>query len=363
MVANIAKFAHQERGISMKTIFIVDDNIINLHKAKEVLSDQYKTITLSSASTMFEVLESVMPDLILLDIVMPGLDGFGTLKQLKADEKYAAIPVIFLTNKNDSDTETRGLEMGVVDFIHKPFSPAVLSTRIKNHLNIDGLIRDRTKQLTEQKEELFQLKNSIVFTMADLVENRDNNTGGHVDRTAMYMKILIDEMNAQGVYADEMQGWNTEAVVSSARLHDIGKIAISDLILNKPGKLTAEEYEIMKTHSVEGARIIDNAIGRTKNAEFLHNAKTIALYHHERWDGTGYPHGLQGTDIPLLGRMMAIVDAYDAITSMRSYKEALPNATAIFIITKESGKHFEPIIVKTFISALESYYEKIQHDL
>jgi len=343
----------------MKTIFIVDDNTINLQTAKEVLSEQYKVITLSSAPIMFEFLDNVVPELILLDIMMPELDGFSALKQLRADTRYAKIPVIFLTSKSDADTEALGFEMGVVDFIHKPFSPAVLRTRIKTHLNIDELIRDRTKQLTEQKEELLQLKNSIVFTMADLVENRDNNTGGHVDRTAMYMKMLIDEMYAQGVYADEMQSWNIEAVISSARLHDIGKIAISDLILNKPGKLTIEEYEIMKTHSVEGARIIDNAIGRTRNAEFLHNARTIALYHHERWDGTGYPRGLQGTDIPLLGRMMAVVDVYDAITSARSYKEALPNATATFIITQESGRHFEPVIARTFIAALEKYYQRM----
>ncbi|MCL2500048.1 MAG: response regulator [Defluviitaleaceae bacterium] len=340
----------------MKTIFIVDDNTINLHTAKEVLSDQYKVITLSSASIMFEFLENVVPDLILLDIIMPELDGFGALKRLRADKRHEMIPVIFLTSKSDADTEALGFEMGVVDFIHKPFSPPVLLNRIKTHLNIDGLIRERTKKLVEQAEELLLLKNGLVFTMADLVENRDNNTGGHVDRTAMYMKLLIDEMHEQGIYDEEMEGWNIESVVSSARLHDVGKIAIADSILNKPAKLTSEEYEIMKTHSMEGARIIDNAIGRTGSAEFLHNARTIALYHHERWDGTGYPHGLKGTEIPLLGRMMAVVDVYDAIVSARSYKEQLPNDTAIFIIGQESGKHFEPIIAKTFIEAIGKYY-------
>jgi putative two-component system response regulator len=347
----------------MKTIFVVDDNPINLQTAKKALSDRYNTITLSSASIMFEFLDNVMPDLILLDIMMPEIDGFGALERLRADRRYKNIPVIFLTSKSDADTEALGFEMGVVDFIHKPFSPPVLLNRIKTHLNIDEIIRDRTRKLVEQAEELLLLRNGLVFTMADLVENRDTNTGGHVDRTAMYMKILIDEMREQVVYADEIQKWNIASVISSARLHDVGKIAIPDSILNKPGKLTAEEIEIIKTHTVEGARIIDNAIGRTRSAEFLHNAKTIALYHHERWDGVGYPHKLKGTDIPLLGRMMAVVDAYDAITSARSYKEALPNETAIFIIMQESGRHFEPVIARSFIEALEKYYRRAQQNL
>jgi putative two-component system response regulator len=347
----------------MKTIYVVDDNMINLHTAKEVLSDGYKVITLSSALIMFEFLENIVPDLILLDIVMPELDGFGALKRLRTDKRFEMIPVIFLTSKSDADTEVLGFEMGVVDFIHKPFSPPVLLNRIKTHLNIDALIRERTKKLVEQAEELLLLKNGLVFTMADLVENRDHNTGGHVDRTAMYMKMLIDEMLEQGLYADDMKNWNIESVISSARLHDVGKIAIADSILNKPGALTDDEYEIMKTHSTEGARIIDNAIGRTGSAEFLFNAKTIALYHHERWDGTGYPHGLKETDIPLLGRMMAVVDVYDAIVSARSYKEPLPNRTAIFMIEQESGKHFEPVIARAFITAIEKYYRENKSNL
>ena len=339
----------------MKTIFIVDDLDTNLAVASDALRSQYKVITMSSAARMFTLLEKIKPDLILLDIEMPEMDGFEALHCLKENDKYADIPVIFLTVNFSREAE--GFQSGAVDYIMKPFSAPVLLNRIKTHLDIDALIHERTKKLIEQKEELLLLKYGIVFTMADLVESRDHNTGGHIDRTAMYMKMLIEEMYAQDVYADEMQGWNIEAVVSSARLHDVGKIAISDTILNKPGKLTEEEYEIMKTHSIEGARIIDNAIERTGNAEFLHNARTIALYHHERWDGTGYPHGLKGTDIPLLGRMMAVVDVYDAIVSARSYKEPLPNSTAVFIIGQEAGKHFEPVIARTFIKAIEKYYQ------
>ena len=184
--------------------------------------------------------------------------------------------------------------------------------------------------------------------MADLVENRDKNTGGHIDRTAMYLKILINAMMEQGVYADEMKNWNMESVISSARLHDLGKIVISDSILNKPGPLTPEEFTIMKTHSTEGERIIDKAIAQTGDADFLHNAKMIAAYHHECWDGSGYPYGLKGTAIPLQGRIMAIIDVYDALVSERPYKKAFSHEEAVAIIMKSADRHFDPLIAKVF---------------
>jgi len=233
-----------------------------------------------------------------------------------------------------------------VDFIMKPFSEPVLLNRIKNHLNIDELIRERTEQLV-------RLQNGIVYTMADLVENRDKNTGGHIDRTSVYMKILIDAMLAQGEYADELLGWDLESVISSARLHDVGKITIPDSILNKPGSLTKEEFEIMKSHSMEGELIIDKAIERTGDAEFLRNAKMIAVYHHERWNGTGYPYGLTETEIPLQGRLMAIIDVYDALVSERPYKKAFTHEEAVKIIMEDSGKHFDPCIAKVFHSVNE----------
>jgi putative two-component system response regulator len=180
------------------------------------------------------------------------------------------------------------------------------------------------------------------------VENRDKNTGGHIDRTAVYMRILLKAMLEYDVYADEIRGWDIESVISSARLHDLGKIAIPDSILNKPGRLTPEEFEIMKTHSLEGERIVHNAMERTGNAEFLTNAKLIAAYHHERWDGEGYPYGLEGTNIPLHGRVMAVIDVYDALVSERPYKKAFPHEKALGIILEESGSHFDPFIVEVF---------------
>ena len=339
----------------MKTVFVVDDNETNLTVVEDTLSGHYRVIALSSAGKMFKALEKFRPDLILLDVTMPEMDGFEALSILKVDEKHMDIPVIFLTALSDAISEAHGIELGAVDFIMKPFSPAVLLNRIKCHMDVDEMIRERTVQLYERTAQLYEqtkqlerLKNAIVFTMADLVENRDTNTGGHISRTAVYMSILIGAMLDQEVYNDEMRAWNIESVITSAQLHDVGKIVISDTILNKPGKLTDEEFMIMKSHAIEGERIIDQVIERTGEIEFLFNAKMFAAYHHERWDGSGYPYGLKGKSIPLHGRIMAVIDVYDALVSARPYKNALSHEDALGIIKKDSGSHFDPLIAEVF---------------
>ena len=331
-----------------KTIFVVDDSATNLARADEALEEQYLVITLSSAVKMFAALGKITPDLILLDIEMPEMNGFEAIELLKSSDTYAEIPVIFLTSLSETENEARGIELGAVDFIAKPFSSPVLLNRIKNHLFIDELIRDRTAQLSERTSQLVRLQNSIVFTLADVVENRDSNTGGHIDRTTVFMEILINAMMERGLYTEEMRGWNMDAVISSARLHDLGKIAIPDSILNKPDKLTTEEIAVIKTHSVAGERIIDHMISRTGDADFLYHAKLIAAFHHEKWNGTGYPYGLKETDIPLQGRIMAIVDVYDALTSQRAYKKAFTTEDAIGIIQNDAGQHFDPEIAGVF---------------
>jgi len=331
-----------------KIIFLVDDNTTNLTTAEDVLSNQYRLISLTSAAKMFAALGKFKPDLILLDVEMPEMSGFEAMKKLKSNDLYSQIPVIFLTGCTDPVSEARGIELGAVDFILKPFSVPVLLNRIKNHLQIDELVRERTAQLARRTEQLVLLQNGIVHTFADLVENRDVNTGGHISRTAVYYKILLDEMLNREVYAQEIRNWNKESVILSARLHDLGKIAISDSILNKPGHLTEEEFEIMKTHSIAGERIIEKAIQQTGDAEFLQNAKLIAVSHHECWDGSGYPYGLKGTEIPLQGRIMAIIDVYDALVSKRPYKEPFTHEEAVEIIKNDSGKKFDPKIFEVF---------------
>jgi len=339
----------------LKTIFIVDDNDVNLSTAAKALSKQYRAFTLSAASDMFELLDNVMPDLIMLDIMMPGTDGFEAMRLLKDDARYLNIPVMFLTSHRDAETEARGFEMGAVDFISKPFSEPVLLNRVKTHLDIEGLIRNRTAMLLHRTEKLQRLQSAIVSVLANMAENRDMQTGRHIERTTRYIGILLNAMVERGVYSDEICQWDLEEVVSSSRLHDVGKIVVSDLILNKPGSLTADEFALMKTHAAEGERIIDSIIAESGDESFLQNAKLFAGCHHERWNGTGYPRGLKGADIPLQGRIMAIVDVYDALISDRPYKSAFPYEKAIGIIKEGRGSHFDPRIVDVFLEVSESF--------
>jgi len=338
-----------------KTIFVVDDNDVNLLMAKEALREQYRVMTMPSAEKMFAMLEKIMPDLILLDIEMPDVDGFEALQRLKSHDLYAPIPVIFLTAMTDAAVEVRGFQLGVIDFINKPFTAPVLLNHIKTHLGIDELIRERTSQLQQKTEQLQHLQNGIVFVIADMVENRDEETGGHVERTTTYIKVLVNAMLTQGIYADELNAIDLDLFVSSARLHDVGKISISDIILNKPEKLSDEEFVVMKTHAAEGERIVEQIVSRTGGAEFLHHAKLFAGYHHERWDGTGYPHGLAATDIPLQGRIMAIVDVYDALVSVRPYKRAFTAEEAVNIIMEGAGKQFDPAISDVFYNVRDQF--------
>ena len=281
---------------------------------------------------------------------MPDMDGFEALKKMKSEKKYAEIPVVFLTSQNDADTEAHGFKMGAIDFISKPFSKPVLLNRIETHLDMETKIRERT-------EKHLRLQNSLITVLANMVEGRDILTGNHIERTTSYISILVNAMIKRGLYVDEVQDWDLETVVSSARLHDIGKIVVTDLILNKPGKLTEQEFEIMKTHTVEGEKLIDIIINESGEGDFLHSAKLFAGNHHERWDGEGYPCGLKGEDIPLQGRIMAIADVYDALVSDRPYKKAYTHEKAVEIIKEGSGTQFDPKIVEIFLEINNQFVE------
>jgi putative two-component system response regulator len=325
----------------MKTIFIVDDDLTTLAVTENALDDVYRVITLPSAQKMFHFLEKLIPDLILLDIMMPEVDGFAAIKRLKAHSSYANIPVIFLTGSDDVSVEADCFKLGAVDFIKKPYAELVLQRRVATHLNIDGLIREKTADLR-------RLQDSIISVLANMLEHRDHVTAGHTERTALYIKALINEMKERGVYAAETNEWDIEFVVTSSLVHDVGKIVVSDLILNKPDKLTKAETELIKTHTTEGVRIIEEMITKAQGASYLRHAQLFAGYHHERWDGLGYPHGLRGTAIPLQGRIMAIADVYDALTSERPYKKAAGHETAVQFILNERGQHFDPELVDIF---------------
>lgn len=234
---------------------------------------------------MFKLAEKIKPDIILLDVDMPDTDGFEAMSVMKADKNLQNCPVIFLTANQDTEMEIRGFELGALDFITKPFSPPVIRRRIATHIETDRLIK-------ESQTTLRNIHNATISVVADVVESRDKVTGKHIERTQTYLELLVNEFIREGIYADEISGWDLTLLLPSAQLHDVGKIIISDTILNKPDKLTDEEFEIIKCHCAEGERIIGHIIDKTKDDGFLLHAKRFAGYHHEKWDGTGYPRGL-----------------------------------------------------------------------
>jgi putative two-component system response regulator len=333
----------------MKTIFIVDDNETNRMAAKQALDGTYKSFALPSATMMFKLLEKITPDLILLDVDMPEMDGFEAMARLKADEKLKAVPIVFLTAMNDVKTEIKGFEMGALDFLYKPFSPPVLIKRIETHIDTDLLVK-------KSQQAVRSIHNATIRVLADVVESRDKVTGGHIARTQKYLDILVNGLIKAQIYEEEMSEWDMTLLMPSAQLHDVGKIKVSDLILNKPGKLTDDEYEIIKIHCSEGEKIIDRIIAETEDDGFLNHAKMFAGCHHEKWNGKGYPRGLAALEIPLEGRIMAIADVYDALVSERPYKKPFTHEQAVEIIKKDAGTHFDPQLVEVFLDIADDFW-------
>ena len=350
-------------------IILVDDNMTNLDLGRSMLRTFYEVYPAPSAAKLFEILENVIPNLILLDIEMPEMNGFQAIKKLKADERFKDIPVIFLTAKGDENSELEGLDLGAVDYVSKPFSVPLLLKRISNHILIiqqRNSLRDYADNLEEKvrekTKEVLNLQNAVLNTVADLVEFRDELTGGHVTRTQLYLKALVEEILQEGTYAEEIKEWDLDFFLSSAQLHDVGKIAISDLILNKPGKLDLDEFEVMKSHVTVGVYAIERIMKLTHEHAFLNHALLIAGTHHEKWDGSGYPVGLKGKNIPLEGRLMAIADVYDALITVRPYKKAFSHEEVCKIIEGGSGTHFDPVLVEAF-RKVESVFERVSKEI
>jgi len=347
----------------MKKIVMVDDNAANLAVGRNLLKPYYEVYPVPSAAKLFTLLEKFIPDLILLDVNMPEMTGYDAIKILKSNERLMDIPIIFLTAKKDEESELEGFDLGAADYITKPFSGPLLLRRIASHLLLEQQkcdLRDSQAKLQdyadnlevkvqEKTSEIFNLQNAVLSTVVDLVEFRDKFTGGHIARTQLYLQELVEVLLDGSVYADELSKWNSKFYLPSSQLHDVGKIAISDMILNKPGKLTTEEFEIMKTHVTVGVEAIKRIISETTEHAFLHHALYFVGAHHEKWDGSGYPAGTKGTDIPLEGRLMAIVDVYDALISDRPYKRAFSHDKACEIIENGSGTHFDPVLVDVFM--------------
>ncbi|MCL2124533.1 MAG: response regulator [Oscillospiraceae bacterium] len=337
-------------------IFLIDDNIVNLNTGKSALQHKYTVITIPSGEKLFFALEKVRPDLILLDVDMPGMSGYDVMRGLKLNTDTADIPVIFLTGKNEVKDELHGFTLGAVDYITKPFSPPLLLKRVELHLVLKAReeeLREFSgnllKMVNERTNDISILQNAIIMWAAEVIEFRDEETGQHVERVQKYLEILLGAMAESSIYADEVVSWDIDAFLKSALLHDVGKIKIRDDVLLKTSRLSDEELVNMKLHSLYGKSLLESLQDKVPNQTFLEYAKVLAHRHHERWDGTGYPDRLKGEEIPLQARMMAIADVYDALISERPYKRAYSHEEAMDIIAEGRGTQFDPILTDLFI--------------
>ncbi|MGF1694825.1 response regulator [Vibrio lamellibrachiae] len=328
------------------TILIVDDSPQNLLLLKELLSPDYKVLVAPNGHKAIEIANGkIKPDLILLDIMMPNLDGFDVCGILKANPLTQMIPIIFVTAKSETIDEEKGFNLGAVDYITKPISPPILKARVKTHLSLLNHQRDLEQQVDTRTSELKQTQLKIIKRLGRAAEFKDNETGLHVIRMARFARLIAKQLNAP-------ERW-CQLLYQAAPMHDVGKIGIPESILGKPGKLTDEERKIMQTHSKIGADIIG-----IDSSELLILAREVALFHHEKWDGSGYPHQLEAEDIPLSARIVAVADVFDALTSCRPYKKAWSIERATDLIKEESGKHFDPAVVQAFIRCLPEILEE-----
>lgn len=305
-------------------LLLVDDEPANLQVLKQILQDHYRLLFARDGEKGLALARAETPDLILLDVMMPDMTGFDVCRTLKTDPQTARIPVIFVTALNDARDEARGFAAGAVDYMFKPVSPAIVLARVRTHLSL------------VQVDELRETRLQIIRRLGRAAEFKDNETGLHVIRMSHYARELALAAGTGAAFADEL--------LDAAPMHDIGKIGIPDAILKKPGKLDADEWVIMKQHAEIGARIIGD-----DRSSLLRTARAIAQSHHERWDGSGYPDGLSGEQIPVAARIVAIADVFDALTSVRPYKRAWSVKDALSLIKDESGKHFDPTLAALFV--------------
>ncbi|MCO7208364.1 MULTISPECIES: response regulator [Pseudoalteromonas] len=313
-------------------ILVVDDEPANLKVIREVLANDYRLSFAKSGELALQLIENEPPKLILLDIMMPDMSGFEVCKVLKANPKTAHIPVIFVTALSHEQDESEGFALGAVDYITKPISPAIVRARVKNHLSL------------VQAEQLQLAHIDLIQRLGRAAEYKDTDTGEHIARMSRYSKVLA--------LAYGMSEYEAEQLKQAAPMHDVGKIGIPDSVLLKPGRLNETEYEHMKQHALIGAKILENS-----TSPLLQLAHKLALEHHEKWDGTGYPYGLKGEEISIEGRIVTIADVFDALTSKRPYKKAWSVEEALDLLKDEAGKHFDPQLVDLFIGQIDSIIE------
>lgn len=347
------------------TVMIVDDALSNISLFSELLKDDYNIRIALNGEKAIRLIEAEQPDIILLDVMMPVMDGYETCRILKADEKLKDIPIIFLTAKSEVEDENIGLSLGAVDYITKPVNPQIFLSRIRAQLSTklaNDFLKNKNQYLEDEvalrTKEITTLQEVTIMAMSSLAEIRDNETGNHLQRTKLYARELCKCLAKKPEYENIFDAKTILKISNAVPLHDIGKIGIPDVILLKPSKLTTEEFEIMKTHTTLGKEAIEKAEKLTDCPDlFLTIPKEIAYSHHEKWDGSGYPQGLAGEDIPISARIVALVDVYDALRSKRVYKPAYPHQQVVEMIKNESNKHFSESIVAAFLEINEKFNE------
>jgi putative two-component system response regulator len=349
------------------TVLVVDDTPDNLKLMSGLLKDRYRVkIANGGEKALAIAMAEAPPDLILLDIMMPGMDGHEVCRRLKADKLTRDIPVIFLTAMSAAEDEEAGLRLGAVDYVTKPISPAVVMARVETHLKLKNsadFLRDKAQfleaEVARRTREVAAIQDVTILAMASLAETRDSDTGNHIRRTQFYVRALAEKLRDHPRFAAYLDDSVIDMLFKSAPLHDIGKVGIPDRILLKPGRFEPAEFEIMKTHTTLGRDAIEHAeksLGTP--VAFLSMAKEIAYAHQEKWDGSGYPSGIGGDDIPVSARLMAVADVYDALISRRVYKDGMPHDKAVGIIREGAGSHFDPDIVEAFLG-LEDEFKAI----
>jgi putative two-component system response regulator len=347
-------------------ICVVDDVPANLLMAKQALQADYDIKTVKSGTELLSLLENWRPDLILLDIEMPVMNGFEVLSRLKAEPEMAAIPVIILSSDNSLQDEAKCFSLGAEDFIQKPFYPPFLRKRLGRHFRLESqarIICDYEQKIQalvrDSNMALGNLQSRLLKTIVELVERREEISGGHAERTYKYVEVLLDVLIKNKIYDDIVNSWEKELFLQSTLLYDLGKISVKDAILLKPDKLADYEYDEIKKHPLMGVKIIEEIRAgmdnNTAETSVLDYAKILAGFHHEKWDGTGYPYGLKGYNIPLPGRLMAIADVYDALIAQKPYKKTYTHEEAATIISQGKGTHFDPILVDAFIVVADQF--------
>lgn len=330
-------------------ILIVDDTPSNIHILMETLKEDYAILVATSGPKALTLAASPNPpDLILLDVMMDGMDGHEVCRRLKADVRTEGIPVIFVTTLSQTDDEATGLELGAVDYITKPIQPAIVKARVRNHLELKAH-RDNLQQLVaDQVRDISASRLSTIFALSKLAESRDDDTGQHLERTQIYCEMVARRLMVKGTFPEVVDERFIETIYWASPLHDVGKVGVPDQVLCKQGKLTDEEFEIMKLHTTRGSETLRLVTESYPDNNFIRMGLAIARSHHEKWNGSGYPDGLAGEQIPLAARIMAVADVYDALTSKRCYKDAMTHQQATEIILRDSGSHFDPAVVEAF---------------